>query len=235
MFKSFSAMILAAGYGKRMLSLTKKIPKPLIKVNSIPLLKNSIDFLYRIGCKRIVINTHYKHNLIYEFIQEISINYNIKISYEKNILDTAGGVKNAMRFFDDENILVTNSDVFWKKENEKDVVNLINNFYSKEECRLLLVEKEKASGLINKVGDFSLDNNIVKRWKTGDRVLYYSGIQMISLNILNNFTLSKFSFNDVWDFQIKKNALYGELMLSNLYHVGDENGLKAAINSILDY
>jgi len=231
MFKSFSAMILAAGYGKRMLSLTKEIPKPLIKVNNIPLLKNSIDFLYRIGCKKIVINTHYKHNLISEFIQEISINYNIKISYEKNILDTAGGVKNAIGLFDDANILVTNSDVFWKKENEADVVNLINNYNSKEECRLLLVEKEKAYGLINKVGDFSLNNNIVKRWKAGDRVLYYSGLQMISLNILNNFILSKFSFNDVWDFQIKKNALYGKLMLSNLYHIGDENGLKAAINS----
>ena len=231
MFKPFSAMILAAGYGKRMLSLTRKIPKPLVKVNSIPLLKNSIDFLYKIGCKKIVINTHYKHNLIYEFIQEFSINYNIKISNEKNILDTAGGVKNAMRLFDDENIIVTNGDVFWKKENETDVVNLINNFISKEECRLLLVEKEKAYGLINKVGDFSLNNNLVKRWDAGNRVLYYSGLQMISLNILNNFSLRKFSFNDVWDFQIKKNALYGKLMLSSLYHIGDENGLKAAINS----
>jgi len=231
MFKSFSAMILAAGYGKRMLSLTKKIPKPLVKVNSVPLLKNSIDFLHRIGCKKIVINTHYKHNLIYEFIQEISIHYNIKISYEKNILDTAGGVKNAMKLFDDENIIVTNSDIFWKKENETDVVNLINNFYSHKECELLLVEKEKAYGLINKVGDFSLNNNLVKRWKAGEKILYYSGLQMISLNILNNFILNKFSFNDVWDFQIKKNALYGKLMLSNLYHVGDENGLKAAINS----
>ena len=231
MFKSFSAMILAAGYGKRMLSLTKEIPKPLVTVNSVPLLKNSIDFLHRIGCKKIVINTHYKHNLIFVFIQEISINYNIKISYEKNILDTAGGVKNAMRLFDDENIIVTNSDVFWKKENETDVANLINNFYSKEECRLLLVEKEKAYGLINKVGDFSLNNNLVKRWEAGDSVLYYSGIQMISLNILNNFFLNKFSFNDVWDFQIRKNALHGKLMLSNLYHVGDKNGLISAINS----
>ena len=231
MFKSFSAMILAAGYGKRMLPLTKEIPKPLIKVNGIPLLKNSIDFLYRIGCKKVVINTHYKHNLISEFIQEISTNYNIKISYEKNILDTAGGVKNAMKLFDDANILVTNSDVFWKKENEADVVNLINNFNSKEECRILLVEKGKAYGLINKVGDFSLNNNLVKRWKAGDRALYYSGLQMISLNILNSFFLSKFSFNDVWNFQMKKNALYGKLMHSNLYHIGDENGLKSAINS----
>ena len=231
MIKSFSAMILAAGYGKRMLSLTKEIPKPLVKINNIPLLKNSIDFLYRIGCKKIVINTHYKHNLIFEFIQEISINYDIKISYEKNILDTAGGVKNAMRLFDDDNIIVTNSDIFWKKENEIDVINLINNFNSKEECRLLLVDKEKAHGLINKVGDFSLNNNYVKRWEEGKKILYYSGLQLISLNILNSFFLSKFSFNDVWDLQIKKNALYGNLMLSNLYHVGNENGLKTAVNS----
>ena len=83
MFKSFSAMILAAGYGKRMLPLTKEIPKPLIKVNSVPLLKNSIDFLYKIGCKKIIINTHYKHNLISDFIKEISINNNIKIFMNK--------------------------------------------------------------------------------------------------------------------------------------------------------
>ncbi len=231
MFKSFSAMILAAGYGKRMLSLTDKIPKPLVKVNNISLLKNCIDFLYKIGCKKIVINTHYKHELISEFILENYTNYNIKISYEKKILDTAGGVKNAMKLFDDENIIITNSDIFWKKENEIDVANLINNFYSKEECKLLLVEKEKAYGLINKVGDFSLNNSYVKRWEVGDKILYYSGLQMISLKILNNFTLSKFSFNKVWDFQIKKNALYGNLMLTNLYHVGNKSGLKAAIIS----
>ena len=231
MFKSFSAMILAAGYGKRMLPLTNKIPKPLIKVNNISLLKNNIDFLYKIGCKKIVINTHYKHNLISDFIQKNYTNHNVKISHEKNILDTAGGVKKAMKLFDDDSIVVTNCDIFWKRENEIDVTSLINNFDSKEECRLLLVEKEKAHGLINKVGDFSLNNNHVKRWELRDQILYYSGFQMISLNILNNFTMRKFSFNDVWDFQIKKNSLYGNLMFSNLYHIGDKSGLKAAIIS----
>jgi len=231
MLKSFSAMILAAGFGERMLSLTNEIPKPLIKVNNISLLKNSIDFLYKIGCKKIVINTHYKHNLIFDYIQANYNNHNIKISHEKNILDTAGGVKNAIKLFEDENIVVTNSDIFWRKENKIDVANLINNFNSKEECRLLLVEKEKVHGLINKVGDFSLIKDEVKRWNEGDKILYYSGLQMISLNILNNFISTKFSFNDVWDIQIKKNSLYGNLMLSNLYHVGDKNGLKEAINS----
>ena len=59
MIKSFSAMILAAGYGKRMLPLTNEIPKPLVEVNNIPLLKNSIDFLYKIGCNK----NSYKYSL----------------------------------------------------------------------------------------------------------------------------------------------------------------------------
>ena len=99
MLKPFSAMILAAGYGKRMLSLTDKVPKPLVKVNDVSLLKNCIDFLFKIGCKEIIINTHYKHNLINNFINQYYNTFNIKISYEENILDTAGGVKNAMHLF----------------------------------------------------------------------------------------------------------------------------------------
>ena len=231
MLKPFSAMILAAGYGKRMLSLTDDIPKPLIKINNVSLLKNCIDFLYKIGCKEIVINTHYKHNLIYDFINRLYPTLHIKISYEKNILDTAGGVKHALNLFDNENILVTNSDIFWKKENENDVINLISNFKLKDECRLLLVEKENAYGMNNKKGDFFLKDGIVKRWQINEKIFYYSGLQMISSNIFNDFISNKFSFNDVWDLQIKKNALYGNLMTSSWYHVGDLKGLKIAINS----
>ena len=232
MLRAFSAMILAAGYGKRMMSLTKNMPKPLVKVNNVPLLKNCIDFLFDIGCTRLVINTHYKHNLIFEFIKKYYKTYNIKISYEKNILNTGGGVKNAIKFFDEDNILVTNSDIFWKKENKTDVINLINNFNSKDGCRLLLVEKEKSHGFINKMGDFSFNkNNNIKRWKGGDKILYFTGLQMLSLNIFNNFSATKFSFNDVWDIRIKNSALYGNLTLSHIYHVGDIKGLKEVINS----
>jgi len=231
MLKHFSAMILAAGYGKRMLSITDTIPKPLVKVNNISLLKNNIDFLFKIGCRKIIINTHYKHNLIYNFINQFYSTSSIKISYETNLLDTAGGVKNAMKLFDEEDIIVTNSDIYWKKENEEDVINFIKSYNLKDECKLLLVKKEQAFGLINKKGDFSIKNNLVKRWEDGEEIFYYSGLQMISLNILNNIPLSKFSFNDVWDLQINKNSLYGNIMFSRLYHVGDENGLNEAINS----
>ena len=46
-----NAIILCAGYGKRMLPLTKKIPKPLIKINNITLLENCINFLSSFGVK----------------------------------------------------------------------------------------------------------------------------------------------------------------------------------------
>ena len=231
MLKPFSAMILAAGYGKRMLTLTNTVPKPLVKINKVSLLKNCIDFLFKIGCEEIIINTHYKHNLISDFINQFYTTLNIKISYEKNILDTAGGVKNAAQLFDYKDVLITNSDIFWKEENKKDVINLISNYNSKDECRLLLVEKEKARGIINKTGDFSLYKNAVKRWKTNDKVLYYSGLQMIALDIFKDFNPTKLSFNEIWDFQIKKKKLYGNLMSSNLYHIGNIKGLNNAINS----
>jgi len=231
MYKTFSAMILAAGFGKRMHHLTQVIPKPLIQVGNVSLLKNNIDFLFKIGCTKIVINTHYKHNHIYSFIKQYYNSPNILISYEKNILDTAGGVKNAISLFDDKNIMVINSDIFLKPDNAKDVVNLINDFDIKDECRLLLVEKEIAHGIVNNVGDFSLKNEKITRWKTNDKILYYSGLQIITLDILNNFDSKKFSFNDVWDFQIAKNSLYGNLMSSHLYHVGDINGLQEVLNS----
>ena len=95
---------------------------------------------------------------------------------------------------------------------------------------MLLVDQEKAHGFINKVGDFSLINNEVRRWKIGDKIIYYSGLQIISLNIFKDFSLRKFSFNDVWNNQITKNSLYGNIMSSHLYHVGEIKGLKEAIN-----
>ena len=66
--KNFNLMILAAGYGKRMQDLTKMKPKPLLVVNNKKLLSHTIDFFLNLGCEKIVINTHYQHSQIYDFI-----------------------------------------------------------------------------------------------------------------------------------------------------------------------
>ena len=66
--KNFSLMILAAGYGKRMKYLTHAVPKPLLKINNRELLSYNIDFFIKLGCNKIVINTHYLHNEIKIFV-----------------------------------------------------------------------------------------------------------------------------------------------------------------------
>ena len=94
----FSGMILAAGYGRRMMPLTKNLPKPLIEINGITLLDNSINFLKKLGCKDIVINTHYQHQKIKESIDRRSDKKIITLIYENDILDTGGGVKNILPY-----------------------------------------------------------------------------------------------------------------------------------------
>ena len=66
------AIILGAGFGKRMYPITKKIPKPLVKIRNKTILENTINFLISLGVKHIVINTHYLHNKISNFVKNIS-------------------------------------------------------------------------------------------------------------------------------------------------------------------
>ncbi len=230
--KPFSAMILAAGFGKRLNPLTLKMPKPMIKINNITLLQNTINILLSINCKEIVINTHYKHEYIKNFIDKNYDHKNIILSYEKEILDTAGGVKNALPLFSNNAVLVVNSDVFWREENLKDIIKLINNYKAHEQCRLLLVPEDKVHGISKKKGDFVLEKNIVKRCYSNKFYFYYSGLQILYLNILKDYSQKKFSFNLLWDDLILKQSLYGSVMNSQWYHVGDIKGLKEAKNSI---
>tara|TARA_B100000029_G_scaffold508558_1_gene595765 strand:+ start:561 stop:1265 length:705 start_codon:yes stop_codon:yes gene_type:complete len=230
--ESFSAMILAAGYGKRLKPLTDNTPKPLIEVKGKPLLQNTIEFLLNIDCKEIVINTHYRHELIEDFIKKNFGNKNIIISYEKEILDTGGGIKKAADLFNNKKILVTNSDVFWTNKNSDHIIKFINNVHSFENCKLLLVPENYVNGLYNISGDFYLDSGKVFRWKKNKTKFFYSGLQILELNLLNNYLEDKFSINLLWDKLISKNQLYGDKLESNWYHVGDIKALNDMKNLI---
>lgn len=223
---NFSAMILAAGFGKRMLPLTKDVPKPLIDINGITLLDNSINFLKKLGCTQIIINTHYQHTKIQKSINLRKSQNNIKLIYEKEILDTGGGVKNAIPHFNNNNILIINSDIFWREENLKDARLLITNY--NQLPRLLLVSKKNAFGLSKSNGDFVLNKSKVSRFKEGDEIIFFSGLQILNLDIFKNFSNGKFSFNVVWNYLIDKERLCGQIMQSNWYHVGDIQGLTIA-------
>ena len=224
----YSGMILAAGLGKRMMTLTMDRPKPLIEINGISLLENSINFLKLLGCREIIINTHYKSLQIQRFINNYYDNKMIKLIYEKDLLDTGGGVRNASPYFSHENILLINSDIFWQNSNLSDVKLLIKLYLEKKNMYLLLSKKDKSYGLNNHFGDFNINDGKLFRFNKGQEVIYYSGLQIFHLSCLKGFSKKKFSFNEIWDLKIKKNKLFGKIMNSNLYHVGDIQGLNIA-------
>ena len=108
------AMILAAGFGKRIHPLTLKCPKPLLKINNETLLSNTLKFLKLFGIKQVIINVHYLREQIADYIKKNQFNLNIKIIEEKDtILDTGGGVLNAIHYFSNENFLIINPDTIW--------------------------------------------------------------------------------------------------------------------------
>ena len=230
MKNKFSGMILTAGFGLRMLPLTKDLPKALIEVNGITLLENSINFLKKIGCTQIIINTHYKYLKINSFIRKRKDKNNIILIHENKILDTGGGVKNAIPYFNNENIIVINSDIYWIKKNIKDFKVLKKKFLKNQDPHLLLAKKNNVYGLKNKKGDFILKNKKIKRFQNGSEILFYSGLQILKINIFDNFAMRKFSFNSIWDDLILKKQLNGDIMQSKLYHVGDLQGLNIARN-----
>tara|TARA_Y100001970_G_C14180407_1_gene829517 strand:- start:908 stop:1609 length:702 start_codon:yes stop_codon:yes gene_type:complete len=225
---NFSAMILAAGLGKRMLPLTKNLPKPLIDINGSTLLDNSINFLKKLGCNQIIINTHYQNLKIENSIKKRNENNLITLIYEKQLLDTGGAVKNALPLFKNNYVIVVNSDVYWQEENLKDVKNLLFQFSKNFFPRLLLVDKKNAYGLVNNKGDFVLNGAKVKRYTDENHLIFFAGLQIFDLNLFTEYNQKKFSFNIVWDSLIRKKLLYGELMQSKWYHVGDIHGLTLA-------
>ena len=221
----FTGMVLAAGFGKRMLPLTKELPKPLIDIHGITLLNNSINFLRKLGCNKICVNSHFKYQKIKDEIDKINNKQNIILIHEKEILDTAGGVKNAIKYSENKNFIVLNSDVFWRDENINSVNLLIDQYKKNFDPSLLLVSEKNAYGIKKQFGDFSLRKNLILRFKKGDTNYFYSGLQIFNTDIFKNFDQKKFSFNIVWDYLIDKKILRGKIMHSNWYHVGDIQGL----------
>jgi MurNAc alpha-1-phosphate uridylyltransferase len=213
------AMILAAGFGKRLHPLTLAHPKPLLKIGNETLLSKTLQFIELFGIEQVVVNVHYLREQIYDYVKKKKFNLSIKIIEEKEkILDTGGGVLNAIKHFNDEPFLILNPDTVWSSHYLKELKQLEKFFLeNKSKCSLLVVHKEKSFDKSFK-GDFNLKNNLINRKK--DNLEYiYTGLQIIKPDIFYDINEKVFSMNKIWNELILNNELHAHESNINFFHV----------------
>ena len=218
------AMVLCAGFGRRLQPLTINCPKPLLKIGNETLLSNTLKFLEKSGIEHAIINVHYLSDQIISYINNNKFNLKISLVEEKNeILDTGGGILNAINNFSGDPFLVINPDTIWNFEHIKELGLMQKVFFSNEnsKCCLLLVNKEKSFDKYFK-GDFNLKNNLVKRNNREKKEFkyIYTGMQIMKPEIFSSSKNAKvFSINRIWDKLIEKDYLYGVESNINFFHV----------------
>ena len=214
------AMILAAGFGKRMHPLTLKCPKPLLKIGNQTLLSNTIKFLEVCGVKEIVINVHYLSEQIINYINKNKFNSNITFIKEKKILDTGGGILNAIKYFSKDPFIIINPDTVWSIKHFKELEEMKKLFLKnkKKKCLLLLVNKKKSFDQ-TLLGDFNIKKKIIIRDKKNKNNYIYTGLQIIRPEVFKKINTKTFSINLVWDKLIINNELYGMESANDFFHV----------------
>jgi MurNAc alpha-1-phosphate uridylyltransferase len=213
------AMILGAGFGKRMLPLTEKTPKPLIKIGLKNLLERSIELLMKIGIDEIVINTHYLSQEIDNFLKNKNYQISISTIQEKVLLDTGGGILNATKNFKNEPFFVLNPDTIWTKNYFEELKILENSYLKNKKPILLLVDKINSHDKSFK-GDFNfMENNYVTR-EVGNQYIF-TGAQIINRSIFETISEKVFSMNLVWDRMVEEKKLLGQESSQTFFHINN--------------
>ena len=213
-------MVLAAGLGERMKQHTKKVPKPLIKVGSKTLIEKIIKKLEIKGFKKIVINIFYLKNKIKK---KLSNKFKTKIYYsdEKILLNTGGGIKNAIKILKAEEFFVINSDIIWE-EKKGNPFNQLNKFWNKDkmDALLLLYPKKK------KIGDYNINksNRIISN-KNKPKYIF-TGIQILKSKIFLKKKEKIFHLSSIYEQLIEKKRLFGLVYDGKWFHVGTLECLK---------
>ena len=214
------AIILGAGFGKRMRPITKKIPKPLVKINGVTLLENSIKFLNSLGVKHIIVNAHHLHKEIVNFVKRKRFSSKVTVVVEKRkILDTGGGILNASKQFKKQIFFVLNPDTLWRRGYKSDFVKLEKVYLKNKKPTMLLVSKTNSYDRSFK-GDFNLNSkNEILRQKNNKFI--FTGAQIINRSVFKKRKIKPFSMNKVWDDLIKNKKLIGVTSRQKFFHINN--------------
>lgn len=218
-----TAMVMAAGLGKRMRPLTASRPKPLIEVAGKPLIDHVLDRLRAAGVSRLVVNVHYLADLIEAHLAVTATDLEVAVSDERALLlETGGGLVAARSVLGDAPFFVANADNLWV-DGPVDALRLLASHWDDErmDALLLLVPYARAHNHRGQ-GDFAMDaaGRLVRRLPSRVAPFVYTGVQILSPRLLVDWPAGAFSTNLMWDRAIGAGRAFGAVHEGLWFDVG---------------
>ena len=216
-----SAMVLAAGLGKRMRPLTATRPKPLIEVAGRTLLDRALDRVEAAGIGNAVVNAHYFADQIDAAVAARPGALTIRVSDERAQLLGAGGVTKALPLIDADPFFLINADNMWIDGSTDTLRLLAQRWDDTMDVLMLLVPLARATGYDGR-GDFHLDalGQVTPRGEVRIAPFVFSGIQLVSKHLFDGERPEPFSMWRAWNKALATGRLYGKVHQGLWFHVG---------------
>ena len=232
-----TAMVMAAGLGKRMRPLTATKPKPLIDVAGKPLLDHVLDRLRTAGVRKVVVNVHYLADAVEAHLASRDQGLEIVISDERSLLmETGGGLVQAAELIDSDPFLAINSDNYWV-DGPADTLKLLASHWDDERMDALLLLVPLARARNHKgMGDFHMDRTgrLRRREKSHVAPFVFTGIQMLSKRLLRDAPEGPFSTNILWNRAIEEGRCFGAVHQGLWFDVGTPGAIQMTEAALQD-
>ncbi|WP_420143290.1 nucleotidyltransferase family protein [Sphingobium sp.] len=207
-----TAMLMAAGLGKRMRPLTATRPKPLVKVAGKPLMDHALDRLEAGGISKVVVNVHYLADTVEAHLKARKCPQDFIISDERaKLLETGGGLIKAKALLGDRPFFCANSDNLWG-DGPQETLGLMQRLWNPDKMDALLLLVPLARATCHKgPGDFHMDatGRLSRRKAAHVAPFVFTGVQIMSPSLLVDPPSDVFSTNIFWNRAIEAGRLYG--------------------------
>lgn len=212
-----TALILCAGFGKRLNPLTLETPKPLLKIKHISMLEHCINLVISLGIKNIILNTYHLEDKIIDFIKKKKFSINIEIKKDGlKILDTGGGILNMINSSLENDFLIFNPDTLWNEKYYQDIKKMQEYYFSQNLNNILLLTKKNNSFDLNLTGDFNLKNNLITK---DSKEFIFIGCQILNKELFKNYQINNFSISEIWENLLQTKGLNGYESENKFYHL----------------
>lgn len=228
------AFILAAGKGTRLRPYTDDKPKPLVPVNGRAILDYALDKLENAGVHDVTINLYYLGDRIEKYLEDRTAP-SITFSKESALLDTGGGVKNALETMKGEAFYLINGDALWVDGDTPALDNLAKIWNPEIMDILLLLQPVSTMTLTKGVGDYDLgaDGKAV-RAKNKDGAYMFGGIRITKTDIFDGTPEDAFSFLQLMDEAQSNGRLYGMVHDGQWHHISTPEDLENVNNAMAE-